>query len=190
MGTWDTHNVWQTPHTSLHSLWLNLDNPILSNRYVRLAIAYAIDYDWIESQILPGWGFNKTYPGKTHVNPWHDSFDDELGNYVYDVDVAKKYMDMWRYSQDGYNETADYGKGHVGDADLSGLVDLDDYAPWANNLGTNHTEWIFIAGQDIDPDHNNDDYVSLDDFFDGWEVKNNYWYPENFTGPDPAWYHW
>jgi len=185
MATYPTHRVWTSPYVASHGIWLNLNNPILSNRYVRLAIAHAIPYDFIRNQIAPGWGFNQTYPGKTAtVTPGMYAFNTELGNYVYDIDIANKYMDMWRNSQ----LSKPYLLGPAGDADFSGFVEMADYPIWADNFGTNHTEWIFLAGQDIDPDHNNDDLVQMADFFDGWEFKSKYWYPED--AEFPAWYHW
>jgi ABC-type transport system substrate-binding protein len=122
------HKVYVFHYPAMHPLWMNLRNPILSNRYVRLAIAYAIPYPKIFNDILPGWGVETAYPGKTYILPIQDAFDTSLGNYEYNITKAQMYMNMWRYSQSGKQP---YTKGPVGDHDFSGYVEIADFPLWA-----------------------------------------------------------
>ena len=136
-------------------LWMNLNNPILSNRYVRQSIAHAIPYDTILGTILPGSGVSGI-EGKTPVPPIMSEFNTVLEPYEYNITRAQLYMDMWVYSQVG----TDYTLGPMGDADFSGYVEMADFVIWAANYGTTSADWTFPPGCDIDPDFNNDDYVN------------------------------
>lgn len=135
MEDWPTHRVYTYEYPASNPLWFNLNNPILSNRYVRLAIAHAIPYPKIFNEILPGWGVAKVYPGKTYIWPGMEAFNTELPPYEYNIAKAQMYMDMWRKSQAGsenypVNDNPLLAQGPVGDADFSGLVDLDDLFVW------------------------------------------------------------
>jgi ABC-type oligopeptide transport system substrate-binding subunit len=155
------HKVYTFRYPAMHPLWMNLRNPILSNRYVRLAIAHAIPYPKIFNEILPGWGVDTAYYGKTWILPIHDSFNTELGNYEYNITKARQYMDMWRYSQ---ANKLPYTKGPVGDHDFSGYVETADFPTWAKWFGTHSADWRFGSGQNIDPDNDNNDYVEMLDY--------------------------
>ena len=127
--------VYVVPHTASNGLWMNLNNPNLSNRYVRLALAHAIPYPNIFTQILPSYGIVDPLPGRSFVHPWQyytepeelggtqvQIFHNKLEPYTYDLAKAKQYLDMWYYSQ----TNKDYTKGAVGDANFDGKVNLDD----------------------------------------------------------------
>jgi len=140
---------------------------------VRLAMAYAIPYPKIFNDILPGWGVKVAYPGKTMVLPWQDTFDTALGNYVYDINKAKMYMDMYRNSLvDG-----DYTKAPLGDHDFSGFVDLGDYPVWVNNLGKYTYELPWWPTNPVDPDNDNDGRVRLADLVPYWSENVGKYYP-------------
>jgi len=128
--------VYVVPHFASNGVWMNFNNLNLSNRYVRLAIAYATPYDAIFSEILPSWGIVDPIPGGSFILPWQyytepeelgetqvRLFNEKLKPYSYDLDKAKQYLDMWLYSQTGETE---YAKGPVGDADFDGEVGLKD----------------------------------------------------------------
>jgi ABC-type transport system substrate-binding protein len=171
----DMLRVYSYAYPSSHPLWMNLRNPILSNRYVRLAIAHAIPYQQIIDNVLPGWGIDEGYPGKSFLTPWHEYFNTAIDSFSYDIDKAKMYMDMWRYSQAG----TDYTKGPVGDHDLSGYVDVADFSTWAEKFGTGEADWTATmwGGNNIDPDSNNDNLVDLDDYDPCWRTNVNKYYP-------------
>ncbi|NIU57790.1 MAG: hypothetical protein GWN67_15770, partial [Phycisphaerae bacterium] len=78
MEDWPTHKVYRYKYPASNPLWFNLNSPILSNRYVRLAIAHAIPYPQIFTEILPGWGVAKVIPGKTFVTPMMEAYNTEL----------------------------------------------------------------------------------------------------------------
>jgi hypothetical protein len=137
-------------------LWMNLNNPFLSNRYVRQTIAHAIPYPYILNVILPAYG-QTGIPGKTLIPPEWYEFHTVLPPYEYNLTKAQMYFDMWNYSQVG----TDYTLGPVGDADFSGVVNFNDFAILSVNVGTTSADWTFLPGQDIDPDFNNDDYVGI-----------------------------
>jgi len=133
------------PYVSSNDIWLNFNNPQLSNRYVRLALAHAIPYDALFAEIFPGWGIVNPIPGKSWVLPWsvyHEPdalggetvrlFNTELSTYTYDIAKAKQYLAMWNYSRVG----KDYTKGPVGDADFDGTVDLDDLWQFLDKFGS------------------------------------------------------
>jgi len=148
-------------------LGFNLHHPILSNRYVRQAIAHAIPYDHIINDVLPtiSRSGNRATAPVTPLHGW--LYNTELQPYEHNIAKAQQYMDMWKYAQPEYapEGSANVTLGCVGDADFSGLVDLDDFYLWRNNFGTTSTEWPFVSGRPIDPDFTNDDYVDLDDFY-------------------------
>jgi len=170
------HRVYTYNYPASHPLWMNLRNPILSNRYVRLAIAHAIPYDTIISSVLPGWGIAQGWPGKTFILPWQEGFNTELPPYHYDIDEAKMYMDMWRYSQ---AEKQPYTNGPVGDSDFSGHVDIGDFAVWAEWFGASEPDWAHKqwGGNNIDPDNNNDNATDLEDFDPCWRTNIDKYYP-------------
>ncbi len=191
---WPGHKVvhYAAPQSNL--LIFNLDNPYLSNRYVRQAIAHAIPWDRIPN-IIQGWGIDSVIPGKTLINPYTtytepieyggdtvSLFHETLPPYEYDLVKAQKYMDMWRYSEEGTESTL----GPVGDGDFSGLVELADYYVWADAIAAGELAppWIRPPGNDEDPDYDNTDtlgvYVEMSDYYRYLE-KSNYYYPENST---------
>ncbi len=122
-------------------IWFNFNNPYLSNRYVRLAIAHAVDYDRIKKEILPGWGVTKTIPGISWITPWqvyahpengevtgYPLFNKDLEPYEYDLAKASQYLNMWKYAQPEYAPPGsdEVALGPVGDANFDGKVNLDD----------------------------------------------------------------
>jgi len=174
MMDWPTHDVYPYSYPASNPFWLNLDNPIISNRYVRQAIAHAFTRSTFFANTLPGWGVETAYPGKTYVTPWHESFHTELPAYEYDITKAEQYLNMWKYSQVGTDST----KGPVGDADFSGKVNVDDLWIWIKNYGTS-PPWDFLPGNDIDPDFDNQADVNLDDL---WLWIGNYGEEYPFPG--------
>ncbi len=186
MMTWDNVRVFQYNYPASNGVWFNFNNPYLSNRYVRQAIAHAIPYPTIAS-ILTSWGIETAYPGKTYIQPSHyytyggttvHLFNDVLEPYEYSVPKATEYMKMWLYSQPAYapNGSPEVAEGPVGDADFSGRVDLDDFWVWWKNYGKTPNQWPWIPGRDIDPDFNNDNAVTMADF-DMWSLNYNKEYP-------------
>ena len=184
--------VWQYDYPASHPIWLNLDSPKLSNRYFRLALAYAIPYGYIYDEILSSWGV-EPYAGKTFILPQHyytepntpevdpdltgtrvRLFNEELLPYEHNITKALEYMKMWWYSTD-----PDFTQGPIGDADFSGLVELADYYIWADKIGTS-SPWPALPGCDIDPNFNNDAYVDIDDYYD-WTACWGFYYPEGST---------
>jgi ABC-type transport system substrate-binding protein len=167
VATWEAmmgqpqHRVSTYSYPASHVLWMNNRNKILSNKYVRLAIAHAIPYGDIFN-VLPAWGVKTAYPGKTFVTPWHDTFNTALGNYVYDPAKAQMYMDMYWNSQVGV-DPAIY-PGPFGDHNLNGVVDMLDYPVWVKNLGKTPAQWPWYPMNGIDPDNNNDGDVGTSDF--------------------------
>jgi ABC-type transport system substrate-binding protein len=167
VATWQSmdgqpeHRVSTYSYPASHVLWFNNRNNIISNKYVRLAIAYAIPYDNIFA-ILPAWGVETAYPGKTFVTPWHDAFDGALGNYVYDPAKAQMYMDMYWNSQVGVDPTTHPGP--FGDHNLDGVVDMLDYPVWVKNRGKTPSQWPKYPMNLIDPDNDNNGAVDILDF--------------------------
>jgi ABC-type transport system substrate-binding protein len=129
--------VYVVPHMASNGVWMNLNNPNLSNRYVRLAIAHAVPYERIINEILPEWGVTKTIPGISWITPWHiyaypengevtgySLFNKDLEPYEYDPVTASAYLEMYLKSRaDLYPDQA---VGPVGDANFDGKVNLDD----------------------------------------------------------------
>jgi len=141
-----TFLVYVVPHSASNGVWMNLNSPNLSNRYVRLALAYAIPYPDIFAEILPSWGIVDPLPGISFVHPWQyytepeelggtqvQLFHNKLEPYMYDLAKAKRYLDMYLQSRaDLYPNQA---VGPVGDADFDGKVDLDDLWYWLDEYG-------------------------------------------------------
>jgi len=180
---WPYLRVWQYNYPASNPIWFNFDNPYLSNRYVRQAIAHAVPYDLIISDKLQSWGIETAYQGKTYIMPTHyytdpstsetvHLYNDDLEPFENNITKAEMYMNMWYYSQEGTDHTL----GPVGDADFSGVVRLDDFILWATNFGTEPADWTFLPGNDIDPDFDNSGTVNLDDFIE-WAANYGAYYP-------------
>jgi hypothetical protein len=123
-------------YPATNPIWLNFNNPNLSNRYTRLAIAHAVPYPDIYKDVLPSWGVENPVPGGCIINPWQyyenvQLFDTSLPLYTYNLTMAQQYLDMAIYAQSGQ----DYTKGCVGDANFDGIVDLDDRWYWSEEFG-------------------------------------------------------
>jgi len=173
-------NVFQYDYPASNPIWINFNNPYLSNRWIRKAIGHAIPYPKIFSEILPSWGIETAYPGKTYVMPVHyytepntggdlvgttvHLFNEELEPWYYDIELAEDYMELWWYSEN--NPAAN---GPQGDADFSGLVDLDDFLILRDNAGVT-ADWPVevVPGNMIDPDFDNSGTPSMIDDFDIW----------------------
>jgi ABC-type transport system substrate-binding protein len=182
MKTWDNLIVFEYDYPASNGVWFNFNNPYLSNRYVRQAIAHAIPYQYIYVQILKGWGIKTAYPGKTYILPKHyyegeHLFHETLPPYEYDLAKAAEYLKMWLYAQPAYapygNETDPdptglVAQGPVGDANLDGIVNFDDFFVFAKWRGTTPATWVWDPGCDIDPDFDNDEAVSHPEDFDLW----------------------
>lgn len=184
--------VYQYNYPANNPIWVNFNNPYLSNRYIRLAIAYAIPYGKIFSEILPSWGIETAYPGKTYVLPVQyytepntpeidpdltgskvHLFNEELEPWHYDLDKALRCMELWWYGDHG-----DGSLGAVGDSDLNGVVDLDDWLVWREEVpivGTWPRE--VVPGNMIDPDFDNDNDVEPVDDFPLWAATYGVTYP-------------
>jgi hypothetical protein len=130
--------VKKAPYVASNDVWINFNNPALSNRYIRLAIAYATPYQTIFSEILPSWGVVEPLPPKSWVLPWsvytepaayggdtvnlyYDS-EIECPSYSYDLTLAQEYYNMYKYAQTGQP----YVDGPIGDANFDGIVGLKD----------------------------------------------------------------
>jgi ABC-type transport system substrate-binding protein len=163
--------VFNSPIPATRHLIFNLNHPVLSNRYVRQAIAHAIDYTHIVDDILPLAALN----GHLQATPVWRSLDFayptpaeevlyNIGPYEYNIDIANQYMDMYRYSLEG----TDYTLGPIGDGDFSGYTEPIDFTIWATRLVKGQLypyEWPWSPGRDIDPDWDNTGFVDLDDFY-------------------------
>jgi ABC-type transport system substrate-binding protein len=173
------------PHMASNGVWMNFNNPNLSNRYVRLAIAHAIPYENIFTDILPSWGIVNPIAGGSFIHPWQyyggvQLWNSEMPLYTYNLTIAQQYLDMWLYAQTGTNHT----KGCVGDANFDGIVDLDDLWYWMEEYGnapyTRQITWLdpdwyttypwpidggtVAPGNDIDADFNNNGIVGPEDY--------------------------
>jgi len=178
-------DVFQRPYTASKCVWYNFDNPYLSNRYVRLAISHAIDYPYILTNIIPAWGYTAYTEGRSPLvmpGQWYDDgttlvelFDDTLTPYTYDMTKAQQYLDCWKLSRIAHANftSGDWTRangGAVGDADFSGIVNLDDFTAWASQWEQNEAQFSWdgiyecLPGQDKDSDFNNDDVVNTNDF--------------------------
>ncbi len=178
--------VYKVPHMASNGVWMNFNNPNLSNRYVRLALAHAIPYADIFKDVLPSWGIVDPIAGGSFILPWQyyqgtQLFNTEMPLYTHDIAKAQQYLDMWLYAQTGTNHT----KGCVGDANFDGKVDLDDRWYWNAEFGnapyTRLIEWLdpdwyssypwpiasggsVAPGNDIDPDFDNNGIVGPEDY--------------------------
>jgi len=137
-----TFLIYVVPHMASNGIWMNFNNPNLSNRYVRLALAHAIPYKDIFTNTLLGWGAKDPIPGGSFVLPWQYYQDKQLFNegmerYTYNLTKAQQYLNMWLYSQQAYapQGSAEVALGPVGDANFDGLVDLDDLLYWLEEVG-------------------------------------------------------
>jgi ABC-type transport system substrate-binding protein len=165
--TWPNLRVFEYDYPASNGVWFNFNNPYLSNRYVRQAIAHAIPYGYIADEILDGWGITTAYPGKTHILPSHyyegeHLFNTDLQPFEQDLAKAEAYLKMWLFAQPAY---APYGspqvaKGPVGDANFDGVVNFDDFFVFAKWRGYTPAQWTWEPGCDIDPDFDNDEAVS------------------------------
>jgi hypothetical protein len=180
--------VFERPYLGSNGVWFNINNPYLSNRYFRLAISYAIPYGTITTVVLPSWGIVEFEPIGNLVNPlqhYTDNadttvqlWDGTLIPYEHNVTTANAYLDMWKNSRILHAPNAAVGP--VGDADFSGLVELDDYKLWYNNFGNTEEAHDFLPGNDEDADFNNDNTVDGDDFT-LWASKFGVYYPGDST---------
>jgi microcin C transport system substrate-binding protein len=93
------HKQWfysETPQPS-YGLWLNEDNPILKDRNVRLGLAYALNIDKVNEQVLRG-----DYQRKNNVSSGFGDFTDkQLRAREYDLDKADTYFDKAGWGQRG-----------------------------------------------------------------------------------------
>ncbi len=199
-----THRVYLSPRFATNALQFNLNNPILANRYVRMAIAHAIPYpdivgatpydvplgEGFKGGILEGWGSIGVYPKTVGLFPWHyyggeHLYHETLEPFEYNLTKAREYM--WMYGNQTGN-TEEYGP--QGDADQSGSVDLDDWWIWMKNReSTGAINWpkdLLEAGNvpaafdnwpyTIDPDWDNDNNVDVIDV-GIWSTKYGTRYP-------------
>jgi hypothetical protein len=178
----------------------NHNHPVLSHRYVRRAIAHAIPQQRIFEEILPSYGI-EAWPGKAPIHPLTNYTDPsgdevslfnlELDPFDYNLNKAKRYLDMWRHSHPDTDPT----KGPVGDHDANGFVELADFTVWVERLGTNPSNYeqyeypypypthdqtlypnSYWPGNDVDPDNDNNDFVEVPDFF-SWRDNIGKHYP-------------
>jgi ABC-type transport system substrate-binding protein len=170
--TYPNLRVFQYLYPASNPIWLNFNNEYLSNRYVRMAIANAIDYDYIINNILNQWGIETAIRGKTPILPQHyyndgattvRLFNTALQPYQYDPVLAQAYLDLWKYSQVG----EDYTLSPIGDADFSGFVDMTDFFIWREYFGAPFPPGPPppLPGQDKDADFDNTGFIEMADFF-------------------------
>jgi len=178
-------SVFLSPYPATNPVWFNFNNPYLSNRYVRLAIAYAIPYDPICSEVIGGWGVKDWVKGGTLLHPWFyytDAENTTVSLYndaaaIYDLNptLAQAYLNMWKLSRfahapnpytpaDPEYWTGEWVNGPVGDADFNGIVELDDFLLWIENLGNTEAQHDFLPGNDEDADFDNDNAVGTYDY--------------------------
>jgi len=134
-----------------------------------LAIANAINYDYIITSLLPPWGIETARRGLTYIMPSHyyeyegtevQLYNTDIDPYTQNVPKALEYMDRWKKSQVG--ETP-YLDGAAGDANFDGVVDLLDFNVWRDVGWPYGTMPVpFLPGQDIDPDFDNDGSIDID----------------------------
>ena len=170
--------VTDLPYPSVQYLGFNLHHPILSNMYVRYAIAHAIPYEHIITDLLPNLGMSGVRATGPITPEQGYFYNTELVPFEYDLAIARKYLDMWKYSLPEYTGTPKpippppynpnttlVAKGPVGDGDLTGFVDADDYVEWADRIVYDQRDpedWPFPPP--IDPDYDNTGLVDIDDF--------------------------
>ena len=147
----------------------NLHNRILSNRYVRQAIAHMIPYRHIIDDLVPTLGFGGT-SATGPVTPLHGYlYNDELEPFEQNQTKAQQYLDMWLGLDPDDPNYIGYPTA-VGDADFSGRVDLYDFGHWAANFGKTKNQWPWHSGDGVDPDFDNDRDVDLYDF-EAWRLN-------------------
>jgi peptide/nickel transport system substrate-binding protein len=78
-----------TPGSAWEHLTFNLDNPILSNASVRQAIAYALDRDALNTQVMDG----KAEVEDGQVPSWSWAFQSDLQKYAHDPGKANQMLD-------------------------------------------------------------------------------------------------
>jgi ABC-type transport system substrate-binding protein len=171
--------VTQYDYPASNPIWLNFNNEYLSNKYIRLAIANAIDYNYIINTLLPPWGIETAERGKTYIMPGHwytdenattvQLYDTTLAPFTQNVTKALEYMDRWKKSQVGYGTPYPLGtylEGAAGDADFSGKVTSADYFIYrdigllAGTMAKLQSDYL-IPGRDYDPDFDNDGYIDV-----------------------------
>jgi len=176
-----TLKVTQENTPAIQYFGFNLHHPILSNRYVRQAIAHAIPYEHIINDLLPNLGFTgirATGP----ITPLHGYlYNTELKPIEYDLAKAQQYLNMWKYSLPEYAPpgSPEVALGPVGDGDFSGLVELADFVVWADRIAKGQLtpdKWPFISGRPIDPDFDNNGQVEMADFY-RWRESIGKYYP-------------
>jgi len=173
-------NVLQYWYPASNPIWINFDNEYLSNRYVRLAIANAINYLSIIDSKLGPWGIAEAQQGVTYVLPQHyytepdDPLDPDLtGEKVllfnstldiptYDPVKAQQYMDLYLNSTTA--AVATWTKGPVGDAEFDTDVDIDDFYIWRDEDWLNPFPTPFLPAHDTDSDFDNNGIYHYNDF--------------------------
>ena len=162
----DEFIVYKVPRCTSNPIRLNLNNPILANRYVRMAIAHAVPYKRIAEDVIPGWGLTASFPESGFsvpltegVFPYHifegvPMYHTELEPYGYDLDKARYYLNLYLNQTNGTPAL-----GPVGDADQSGLVDATDWGIWRTSpISCGQTMWTYPTWPyTVDPDWNNDE---------------------------------
>ncbi len=180
--------VFNSPIPCTRHLIFNLNHPVLSNRYVRQAIAHAIDYTHIVDdlplaalnghlQATPVWrSLEWAYPTPA------DEVTYNLEPYEYNITIANEYMDMYMYSLVGTDWTQQYPderpKSPLGDGDFSGYVEPLDFTIWANRIVEGQLipdQWPWRPGRDIDPDFDNNEYVELNDYYIFRDLSEDYY---------------
>jgi microcin C transport system substrate-binding protein len=95
------HRIWffnDLPRPS-HGMWLNLDKPVFSERYRRLAFAHAMNIDKVIDQVLRGDYFRLAQP----FFGYGDYTDVTIAPRAYDVDKVQSLMtgQGWHRGEDG-----------------------------------------------------------------------------------------
>jgi peptide/nickel transport system substrate-binding protein len=86
-----------TPGSAWEHLTFNLDNPILGDSNVRQAIAYALDRDALNAQVLGG----KAEISAGQVPSWSWAFDSDLQKYSHDTGKANQLLDAAGWTRPG-----------------------------------------------------------------------------------------
>jgi len=187
----DIFDVFDDPIPATRSLAFNLRNPVLSNRFVRQAIAHAINTPHIVDTILPLAGLSPhcsiqatpIWPMLEWAWPTPGEMTEyNIGPYEYNIDIANEYMDMYRNSLVGTDWTQQYPdnrpKSPLGDADFSGYREPLDFTIWATRLVEAQLTpdlWPWSPGRDIDPDFDNSAYVDIDDYYIYRDIAEDYY---------------
>jgi peptide/nickel transport system substrate-binding protein len=77
-----------TEGTNITHLGVNLQDPILKDRRIRQALAYAIDREAIIRDVLRG----QAFPARSVLPPTQWAYDSNVADYKYDPDRAKKLL--------------------------------------------------------------------------------------------------